>query len=344
MKKWLVGICFLIICPWFVSASLVNINTADQAELENLTGVGPVIAGRIVEYRNTVGAFKMVEELKNVKGIGEATFAKLKREVTIGGDISSSNVEADSSDQDLAASVHSKEVGATNFSAEGFKIGAGRERLATVRTPIVFSVVQNKRGEHTNYFVWSFGDGTSAVGGRVQHAYQFPGHYTVVVNGSIDNKEEAVARTTVTVVESRVKVTAVDLAAGFVEISNGSDQEQNLNGWNLQVGNQNFVFPLDTIVEAKSAIKVPLELLGLPRQNVTKIVLAYPDGLAASGANLEFESIKEEEVGPVVTEKNEEKPIVAKAKVDPKLASRPKNVITLTKEPNWFERIKNAIF
>jgi competence protein ComEA len=61
----------------------VNINTADAEELQRLPGVGPAIAGRIIGYRDEVGRFQTLEDLKEVKGIGEKTFAKLRPLITI---------------------------------------------------------------------------------------------------------------------------------------------------------------------------------------------------------------------------------------------------------------------
>ena len=56
----------------------VNINTATAEELMELPGIGPVIAKRIIEYREATGGFKNIEELKEVRGIGEAKFAAIK--------------------------------------------------------------------------------------------------------------------------------------------------------------------------------------------------------------------------------------------------------------------------
>ncbi|NLT47148.1 MAG: hypothetical protein GXX92_01920 [Clostridiales bacterium] len=63
-------------------AGLININTANSAELQKLPGVGPVTADKIISYRNEYGEFKAIEELMNVSGIGEKTFAKLKNTIT----------------------------------------------------------------------------------------------------------------------------------------------------------------------------------------------------------------------------------------------------------------------
>jgi competence protein ComEA len=65
-------------------ASPVNLNTASQAQLEALPGVGAKAAQRILDYRKQNGSFKKVEDLMNVKGFGEKTFLKLKPMLTVG--------------------------------------------------------------------------------------------------------------------------------------------------------------------------------------------------------------------------------------------------------------------
>lgn len=61
----------------------VNINTADEKELDTLPGIGPAMAQRIIEYRETEGAFQSIEDIKKIRGIGEAKFAKLKDKICI---------------------------------------------------------------------------------------------------------------------------------------------------------------------------------------------------------------------------------------------------------------------
>ena len=61
----------------------VNLNTATATQLELLPGVGPATAQRILEYRQKSGGFKKIEELMNVRGIGEASFLKLKALVSV---------------------------------------------------------------------------------------------------------------------------------------------------------------------------------------------------------------------------------------------------------------------
>ena len=61
----------------------VELNSADQAALESLPGVGPRTAQLIIEYREEHGRFEKVEELMNVRGIGERTFLRLRELVRV---------------------------------------------------------------------------------------------------------------------------------------------------------------------------------------------------------------------------------------------------------------------
>lgn len=61
----------------------VSINTAGVEELDKLSGIGPALAGRIIDYREKNGGFRDLNELKLVSGIGEKLFDKIKDEVTL---------------------------------------------------------------------------------------------------------------------------------------------------------------------------------------------------------------------------------------------------------------------
>ncbi len=63
--------------------SKVNINTATQTQLETLPGIGPATATKILEYRKEKGKFNSIEDIKEVSGIGDAKFEKIKDYITV---------------------------------------------------------------------------------------------------------------------------------------------------------------------------------------------------------------------------------------------------------------------
>ena len=71
----------------------VDVNTADAAALQTLPGIGPALAERIIAYRTEHGPFRRVEDLLEVKGIGEATLEKFRQEVTVGDKIDDTQEE-----------------------------------------------------------------------------------------------------------------------------------------------------------------------------------------------------------------------------------------------------------
>ena len=83
MKKFLFLVISLFSLSWVLAA--VNINTASVQELQTLPNIGPAKAQAIVEYRTQHGGFKSIEEIQKVKGIGEATFEKMKADISVGG-------------------------------------------------------------------------------------------------------------------------------------------------------------------------------------------------------------------------------------------------------------------
>jgi competence protein ComEA len=69
--------------PAASASAPINLNTATVAQLETLPGIGKSTAERILEYRQKNGSFKKVEDLMNVRGVGEKSFLKLKPLVTV---------------------------------------------------------------------------------------------------------------------------------------------------------------------------------------------------------------------------------------------------------------------
>lgn len=63
--------------------TLVSINRSDAEELERVKGIGPMLAERIVRYRETQGRFERLEDLVNVPGIGQAKFERLRSQISL---------------------------------------------------------------------------------------------------------------------------------------------------------------------------------------------------------------------------------------------------------------------
>ncbi len=61
----------------------INLNTASKEELTKLSGIGEAKAQDIIDYRNANGSFKTIEEIKNISGIGDALFAKIKDNISV---------------------------------------------------------------------------------------------------------------------------------------------------------------------------------------------------------------------------------------------------------------------
>jgi competence protein ComEA len=61
------------------AAGPISLSTASEAELETIDGIGPALAGRIIEYRDTHGGFRSIDELKQVSGIGDKRFETLRK-------------------------------------------------------------------------------------------------------------------------------------------------------------------------------------------------------------------------------------------------------------------------
>ena len=70
-------------CESSERSGLININTADAAELETLNGIGKVIAQRIIDYRTENDGFDSIDEIMEVSGIGEKKFAAIKDYITV---------------------------------------------------------------------------------------------------------------------------------------------------------------------------------------------------------------------------------------------------------------------
>ena len=81
MLRSAIVLALALASQWAIAA--VNLNTATKEELIALPGIGPAKAQAILDYRKANGAFKSVDELKDIKGIGAKRFEKLKPDLTV---------------------------------------------------------------------------------------------------------------------------------------------------------------------------------------------------------------------------------------------------------------------
>lgn len=79
----MVKIITLLLFLFSFSFGVVNVNKANSAQLQTLNGIGPSKAEEILKYRKLHGAFKNVDELVNVKGIGPKTIQKFKSQASV---------------------------------------------------------------------------------------------------------------------------------------------------------------------------------------------------------------------------------------------------------------------
>lgn len=94
MKKLLLVLvaCFAFAINAFAA---VNINTASQAELETIKGIGPAKAQAIIDYRTKSGPFKSVDDLDKVKGFGKKSVDKIRNDISVSGSASVAPAKAD---------------------------------------------------------------------------------------------------------------------------------------------------------------------------------------------------------------------------------------------------------
>lgn len=235
-----------IICPG-TALALVNINTASLEELETLTGIGPAYAERIVSAR----PFSSIEDVMQVKGIGTATYEKIKSEITV----TAATVVA-------AAPATAAVSGSSGQSTEAIhatepppvaRVVITAPATAYVNQPVEFSAgPSDGMARRTMRYAWNFGDGETDTGSDVGHIYRGIGTYVAVVE-AYHNKETMLARQEVTVLP--VKVSLTPAAGGLLTITNTGPAEIDLFGMSLR-GKTQFFFPRHSLVLPGASITV----------------------------------------------------------------------------------------
>ncbi len=194
-------------------------------------------------------------------------------------------------------SAHLSPLPLSDFSdSREFFISAGRDRLAPTGGVLPFTAFARDSGGKKAQgisFAWAFGDGLSAAGQQVSHAYEFPGEYIVVLNASYA-ESAAVSR-------ASARVFSPDIALSFRESENGtavallnrSPYEMNVSGWKLRAGNAAYSFPEDTIVAAKNEIVISSSIAKFQIKNSDETELVSPNGKIIARAAFSKEKSEE---------------------------------------------------
>ena len=278
----------IVWAPLLHAAALVNINTADQAALETLNGIGPSKAQAIISYRTQNGPFANIEDIMNVSGIGTATFNGIKDYITVGDtgttqttttattNNTQTQTETETQTQGSAAGPPALTVRITTDARA--TAGGGSYFLATAYG-MEGLPLPNPR------FIWNFGDGAAAEGARVFHTYSYPGRYAVSVTAAY-HYSAGVARTIVEAASAAVSLEAE--GDGSLLLRSNSSKEANIGLWSLVDGGKSYVIPEDTIILAGEGVRFAAAITGLAGTPAS--VLLYPNGTLAAAASVAQES------------------------------------------------------
>ena len=135
MKKMLLALLALLALLSFSLSALaaVNINTATQADLENLQGIGAVKAKAILDYRKKNGNFKSIDDLDKVDGIGPVTLKNIRKDIVIT-DAAASKAN-NSKPADSKAGAAAKVEKNNNLKPSVKLIASGKEAKPAVKLP-----------------------------------------------------------------------------------------------------------------------------------------------------------------------------------------------------------------
>lgn len=260
------------------AAGLIDINTADDAALETLPGIGPTKATAVVAYRTEHGPFARTQDIENVSGIGPATYANIASLITVGAPA----VSALSSPA-ASSSVSAPDSGAAQTYVpppSDLRVTVSANPQALRNVPATFSArVRTSTGalDPGARIQWSFGDGSTGEGSPTFKTYRYPGSYVVEVRAT---DGDASASDTLVVAVASAQVRIMGESSTGITIANDSSERLDLSGWRLWAGSGTFRVPPGTSILPKTSVLFPTSVTNLPIAFDAR--LYYPDGLLAS--------------------------------------------------------------
>jgi len=268
---------FMIDNPDFSGILFDNVfslnNEGESLSLLNSTGVTDTVS-----YTSSLGAKGDGNSLQLSGGIFiSALPTPGKVNATEAVEAAPTPVSSTTTSSTSAISSHSSQVKITDEEEEVLvKIGAGRERVSLISTPISFNAItKTVKDVARPVFTWIFGDGNSAKGKNVEHVYRHPGEYNVVLHAR-SSGSYAVSRTVVFVNEPSLSI-SVSTTTKSIAVGNGSKVEVNIGKFELVSGEVSFIFPEDTIISPSKSIVIDEDLFKLPDE-YSGVYLKSPSG------------------------------------------------------------------
>lgn len=226
-----------------------------------------------VSYTSEVGASNDGNSIQingEDKIIALPTFGEInstENQISVESPVSGTTTSITENSSDI--STHTQQESLSTYTqSSGFKVGAGRDRMISIYTPIDFQV-QISKSDMSPKFLWNFGDFTTVQGKKVKHIYEYEGVYEVVVEGR-SKDVQSISRTQVVVVEPRL---TVKQATSTLSIQNNSKNEINLGGFMLRFNTgDSYQIPRNTIIAGGAQIHKTI----MPDLHILELV--YPNG------------------------------------------------------------------
>lgn len=198
---------------------------------------------------NTGQSLQINDTAVIVAGATFGSINKMQSEV-LEVEATSTDSTSDTSSNSSNDSSHSQQVSVSSYvPTASFKVGAGRDRIVSVNTPIEFEGYISKSDIRATY-AWNFGDFDIGMGRKDTHIYMYPGIYEVVLEGK-SKAYTSVSRTQVQVVEPQL---AIFEATSTITIANLDSKELNLGGFRFVFDEGSLVIPRNTIIRAKGSM------------------------------------------------------------------------------------------